>query len=280
MKTGIYKIINLTNGKIYIGSAIDFRRRELEHYRGLRLNIHHSIALQRAYNKYGKENFVFEKIEYCEIENLIEREQFYIDTLLPDYNTSKTAGSTLGVKKTEEQRAAQSLRQKGKKNHTPQQIEAIRKAHTGKIVSKETREKRSRRVIQKDLSNKEIARFYSLTEAIRVTGCNNLVNVLRGNQQTSGGFRWEYENETQEDRDLVINKSQIKTTNILQGRIKAGVKMRKSVLQLDLNNDSIIKEFDSIRNAEIAMCGEIKGNISNCIRNRQKTAYGFKWKMK
>lgn len=190
----IYKIVNLKNNKIYIGSAVNFRRRVLEHHRGLRNNKHHSIALQRAWNKYGEENFIWEVLEIIDmVENLLIREQFYIDVLIPHYNTSKTAGSTLGVKKSKEQRAAMSLRRKGQKYHTLQQIEAIRKAHTGKIVSKETREKRARGVIQKDKNGEEVDRFYSLAEAVRMTGHNNLVNVLRGNQITSGGFYWEYE---------------------------------------------------------------------------------------
>lgn len=39
---------------------------------------------------------------YCEIDKLIEREQYYIDTLLPLYNILKTAGNSLGYKHSEE----------------------------------------------------------------------------------------------------------------------------------------------------------------------------------
>ena len=46
--TGIYKIINLVNDKIYIGSAVNFVKRWNEHKRKLHLNIHHSSKLQNS----------------------------------------------------------------------------------------------------------------------------------------------------------------------------------------------------------------------------------------
>lgn len=45
-----------------------------------------------------------EILEYCEPENVIEREQYYLDTLKPEYNILKIAGSTLGYTHTEETR--------------------------------------------------------------------------------------------------------------------------------------------------------------------------------
>ena len=37
-------------------------------------------------------------IEYCSPEDLIKREQYYLQGLKPDYNILKTAGSLLGFK--------------------------------------------------------------------------------------------------------------------------------------------------------------------------------------
>jgi group I intron endonuclease len=89
--SGIYKITNLITQKFYIGSSIDLCRRKIEHFSALRTNKHHSILLQRAFNKYGEENFIFEVVECCEKENLIKREQHYLDTLKPQYNISSLA---------------------------------------------------------------------------------------------------------------------------------------------------------------------------------------------
>ena len=79
MKAGIYRIINSSNGKCYVGSSIDINRRRLEHFSALSHNRHVNNHLQNAYNKYGKDSFIFEVIENLEItdnikEDLLERE--------------------------------------------------------------------------------------------------------------------------------------------------------------------------------------------------------------
>jgi group I intron endonuclease len=71
--------------------------------RGLLLGKHHSLPLQRAWNKYGDQAFEFRIIaDDVEAEHLIEYEQFWIDQLKPEYNVSPTAGSTLGRRLSEE----------------------------------------------------------------------------------------------------------------------------------------------------------------------------------
>ena len=99
----IYCIINNLNGKIYIGSTVDFKHRKFTHIRQLKNNTHHAIALQRAINKYGIDNFTFEVVEtVSDRTKLIEREQHWMNFFKPEYNCSPTAGSCLGVKFTEE----------------------------------------------------------------------------------------------------------------------------------------------------------------------------------
>lgn len=112
----IYKIQNLNTNEIYIGSAINFAKRKYYHLYDLKNNKHHSIILQNSFNKHGEENFEFSVIEEVyEKENLIKREQYYIDTLKPKYNCSKTAGSPLGVKHTLQARLNMSKAHLGKK---------------------------------------------------------------------------------------------------------------------------------------------------------------------
>lgn len=94
----IYQIRNIVDKKLYIGSAIDFLQRKALHLSHLRCNKHHSILLQRAWNKYGEENFRFEVITVIKDKSkLIEIEQLYLDILKPKYNICKIAGSRLGV---------------------------------------------------------------------------------------------------------------------------------------------------------------------------------------
>lgn len=107
MGSGIYKIENLTNGKIYIGSAQDLIRRWQCHIYRLNKGTHKNQHLQNAWNLYG--NFVFNIIEECCPDSLIEREQYYIDTMKPEYNVCRVAGSSRGITPSLETRAKLSI---------------------------------------------------------------------------------------------------------------------------------------------------------------------------
>lgn len=89
---GIYKIINVLNNKIYIGSSINVTSRIRNHFNDLKAKRHKNNYLQNVYNKYGKEIFTWSLIEKCKKERLLEREQYYLDSLKPEYNICKIAG--------------------------------------------------------------------------------------------------------------------------------------------------------------------------------------------
>ena len=76
---GIYKIENKVNSKVYIGQSIDIENRWKCHISYLSRGIHNNKHLQSAWDKYGKENFVFSVIEECDIENLNKREIYWIN---------------------------------------------------------------------------------------------------------------------------------------------------------------------------------------------------------
>lgn len=94
----IYIIKSFVNKeRFYVGSTIDFIKRENNHRRDLKINKHASKQLQRHVNKYGFEDIYFEILEFVKDKNnLLAREQYYLDTLNPYFNTCKIAGSTLG----------------------------------------------------------------------------------------------------------------------------------------------------------------------------------------
>lgn len=97
-KIGIYKIENLVNNKKYIGQSIDIYRRFYAHKKALKAGKHQPY-LQKAWNKYGEDNFVFEIIEECEIEKLNELEIFYIkkfNTLNRDFGYNISSGGSNG----------------------------------------------------------------------------------------------------------------------------------------------------------------------------------------
>jgi group I intron endonuclease len=95
MTSGIYQIINTTNGKIYIGSSKNIEQRWWAHRSKLRANKHHNPHLQNAYNKYGINVFQISFLEVCTLGDLIVIEQYYLDWLEPfedrGYNLARIA---------------------------------------------------------------------------------------------------------------------------------------------------------------------------------------------
>lgn len=84
--TGIYKITNKVNGKIYIGQSVDCHRRKMEHLRsgqpekyGKKNERDSNTPIHLAMQKYGVENFSFEIIEECAKELLNEKERYWIN---------------------------------------------------------------------------------------------------------------------------------------------------------------------------------------------------------
>ena len=88
MNSGIYKITNTTNNKVYIGSSVNISSREYKHFWMLNKGIHDNEYLQKSYKKYGKDTFIFEIVEYCEPNKLIEKENMFI-TLHESNNLDK-----------------------------------------------------------------------------------------------------------------------------------------------------------------------------------------------
>lgn len=106
--SGIYCIENNLNGKLYIGSAKDIKKRWQTHITRLNYEKHESQYLQRAWNK-NPGSFTFKILEIVEDKNnLIQREQFWLDTLKPfgnnGYNSRRKADSNLGIKWSSKQR--------------------------------------------------------------------------------------------------------------------------------------------------------------------------------
>lgn len=147
--SGIYAITNTVNGNRYIGSSANISRRWSEHKRLLSKNMHHSGHLQNAWNKYGADSFEFSVVEYCEIDQLLDREQFCIDSEKPAYNVCLIAGSCLGVKHTETARANMSEAQKGNTKalgckRSEETLIKMREARKSRLpISEETRHRMS-----------------------------------------------------------------------------------------------------------------------------------------
>lgn len=124
-KSGIYLLHNLVNGKQYVGSSIDLKRRLYSYYSPSKLIDGRYIS--NSIMKYGHNNFTVLILELVEPNDhikadLLNREQYYIDLLKPILNLNPTAGSSLGFKHSEETKAL------------------LAKLRTGKLLSDKTKE--------------------------------------------------------------------------------------------------------------------------------------------
>ena len=94
----------MITGKSYVGSSTSLSKRFYNYYSIAFLNRvveNRSSAIYSALLKYGYSNFSLDILEYCELSQLIVKEQYYIDILEPKYNILKIAGSRLGTKHSE-----------------------------------------------------------------------------------------------------------------------------------------------------------------------------------
>ncbi len=133
MICGIYAILNIINGKYYIGSALDFTDRWRLHKLDLNRNKHHNRHLQKAWLKYGAHNFIFSVIEYTDL--LDEREQYWIKALdatniEKGYNICLFLRNRTGVKASQETRKKLSESHKGWK-HSTETLAKMSIAHKG-----------------------------------------------------------------------------------------------------------------------------------------------------
>jgi group I intron endonuclease len=149
--SGIYKIQSICKPeRIYIGSAININKRWRKHLADLKAKRHKNPILQSHYNKYGVTDLEFSILAYCEISELIQNEQFYMDSYKTYFNICPVAGSNLGRKCSE--KTKQLLREIRLKQPNPrpkgtktseETKEKLRLANIGKKYSEETKRKLS-----------------------------------------------------------------------------------------------------------------------------------------
>lgn len=186
--SGIYRFTNISNNKIYIGSAKNLRKRFGKHLSNLRLNKHHSKHFQNAWNKYGENSFEYDIIEFVEdVSNLLIREQYYLDTLLfaqeyikkesnkfleLGYNINPCASNRLG---------------------TVQSKEAIQKMITSKSIP----------VLQFDFSGNFISEYISIGEAAKFTQINRscIFSCCKHQQEYAGNFFFIYKKDLEQFND-------------------------------------------------------------------------------
>ena len=172
MNSGIYQIKNKVNSKVYIGSSNNIKRRWQKHKALLRHNKHQNSHLQAAWNKYGEDNFIFSIIELCSIDSLLDREQYFINMINPEYNQTLVAGK---VEMTTDRRKKLSC--------------SIAQAYKdGKM------QRTIKTIYQYDLRGNYIREYASLGEASNALNISisNLSCAANGKCNIAGGYVWRF----------------------------------------------------------------------------------------
>lgn len=170
-KSGIYCIVNTDNQKKYVGSSKNIYQRLQKHRAYLRKNMHENKKLQNSWNKHREDSFQYYILEFCPEDMLIEREQFYVDTIKPWYNITL---EITRLKMSEETKVKMSKsRIEGFKNGTV-------------ILYQE------KPIYQYTLEGQYIQSFKSIKEASEKTGVtrSSINRFLEGKYRKGGNFLW------------------------------------------------------------------------------------------
>lgn len=245
--SGIYKISNIIDDRIYIGSAYKMRKRKNVHIMHLKRGTHHSNYLQNFVSKYGIDSLIFEVIEFCNTQDLIPREQFYLDGLNPIFNMCKIAGNILGIKRSDEFKKKCSERMKGN------------------VLSEETK-------LKKSIAMKEYHKLHpEFTEKVRQSNRKRTV-IHSPETRQKIGFKHKGRITPQDVKDK-ISKSRTGILHSEESKLKISLNSKnknsqeKKDLVFDMHNQGITsvkigKDLKMSRTTIRAIIKEYKMNIN------------------
>ena len=150
---GIYSIINIINNKKYVGQSVDIKNRIRNHKWALRHGRHENSHLQKSFNKYGEDCFVFDVICECTEDQLDHLERFYIalyNCIDPQFGYNSETGGNLNKHLSKELRARMSEKRSGKnssmwgKKHTDETKAIMREKALGRKMSDDAKAKSSK----------------------------------------------------------------------------------------------------------------------------------------
>lgn len=224
----------MESGKCYIGSATDLSKRFRNYYNLSYLETHKNKSIiYKALLKYGYHKFSLGILEYCDINVLIEREQYYMDSLKPEYNICKIAGSSLGFKHSEATKAKMRVNNTGKKHTSEtrkkigQSLQSIKVNNIPRVIKPETIIKISSRchgvrVKAYDKSNNLIKIFPTIISAAKYFNISTktLALTLKTGISYDGNFILKFELKDTRIRVYDCNRELI---NIFDNVFKASV---------------------------------------------------------
>jgi len=256
MKSGIYLIKNILNNKIYVGSSVNIDKRWKEHKNHLKERKHHSVLLQRAWDKYGEQSFLFEILEeVSNPEHLLAYEQVYLDyyksyEIDRGYNICKIAGSHLGIKRSEETRKKLS---EAAKNRNEETRKKLREANVGKKHSEQTKQKL--REVRQNLSEETRKK---LSEAAKNRNEETRKNM---SEAQKGKVPWNKGKQTSDQTKSILSERKEKT---------------KKKVEKICPETGIVVEYKSLKDAE--RDGYHRYHIIECCNGIAKKHKGYFWK--
>lgn len=267
----IYKITNTINGKSYIGQTTNLQKRQYQHKNGYSTKI-----MEKAFIKYGVENFDFEELIRVSSRDLNHLrvmlntlEKFYIKK----YNTYKKGyNATIGGEGTNGYKMSPEALENNRKAHLGCKLTKEQKKKIGDALRGRTREpemiargaiKRRKPVLQYSIDGEFIKEYEGISFIENHDGAS-ISMCCSGKLNQAYGYIWRYKTSEDFPRKIEVNcKFHLKNRPVTQ-YTKRGEYMR------NYNN---IKEASEITNISISC-------IKNCTGGLSKSAGGFMWKYK
>lgn len=279
--SGIYKISNIITGDCYIGKSKDVAVRIGQHKCLLKYNKHkyrtgELSLLQKAWNKYGQNAFVFEIIDFCSIDELDEREIYWIDYYQCNcaktrhgYNTTDGGEGAYGNNNVKGR--IQVHNGEIQKMIYPDELEYYQSIGFKKGILPSTIEKtKQNRPDNSGKNNPMYGKHLSKEHKRKISESNK--------GKTAGEKHAFYGKHLSEDHRRKIGESNKGRTNSEETRQRISEGRKKAVVQFTKDNE-FISEFSSGLDAELKT-GINRSRISNCCKGKRKTAGGFIWRFK
>lgn len=303
---GIYKITNTINGKSYIGQSVDiYRRWKREKEDSNNINSRsYDYPLMKAFRKYGIENFNFEIIEECKIEELNENEIYWIDfydTFFHGYNQTLGGDTTLRQPKEKiigviSDLINTDMMHKDIAAKWDISTEMVQGINTGRYWKRNT---------EYPLQKREVVKFYCEKCGKEITKGSKLCFECYSDLQTA--------NSNKPSKEILIedihyfqgnftkignkygvtdntirkwcNKYEIPSQSSYYKTVKKEPKEKNrpfkiGVVQLNIETGEEINYFNSISDAarSLGLNNKCCTHISDSCKGTRKSAYGYKWK--